>query len=64
MKLKLLLVSAFALLLSACGQKDCEPTDGVVAQSTGETIKWKLVTSWPKKLSWFRYGPRKICRNG
>jgi len=61
MKLKLLLVSAFALLLSACGQKDCEPTDGVVAQSTGETIKWKLVTSWPKNFPGLGTGPEKFA---
>src|SRR6056300_1522761 len=62
MKLKVLLVSALALVLSACGQKDCETGEGAVAQSSGETIKWKLVTSWPKNFPGLGTGPEKFAK--
>jgi len=62
MKLKVLLISALALVLSACGQKDCETGEGAVAQPTGETIQWKLVTSWPKNFPGLGTGPEKFAK--
>ena len=61
MKLKLLLISALALMLSACGQKDCETGEAGVAK-TSEIIKWKLVTSWPKNFPGLGTGPEKFAK--
>ena len=59
-KLLLLVLSAFAL--TACNQ-DC-PTaiDGsVAAPAKAETIKWKLVTSWPKNFPGLGTAPEKFA---
>ena len=63
MKLKLIFTAVLALLLAACGQKDCDtPTDSGNGVINSETIKWKLVTSWPKNFPGLGTGPEKFAK--
>jgi len=62
MKFRLILTAALAFLLTACGQKDCDtPTGEVAAVPASETIKWKLVTSWPKNFPGLGTSPEKFA---
>ena len=63
MKIKMILALCATLILTACGQKDCEtPANGVAAAPAGETVKWKLVTSWPKNFPGLGTGPEKFAK--
>ncbi len=55
---------ALLLLLSACGQ-DKTPVNNSSAEGAStpvETIKWKLVTSWPKNFPGLGTGPEKFAK--
>ena len=59
-KFLLLVLSAFAL--TACNQDCPTATDGSVAAPVkAETIKWKLVTSWPKNFPGLGTAPEKFA---
>ena len=45
-------ISALAALLVGCSKPESKATSSETLQSKApETIEWKMVTSWPKKLS-------------
>lgn len=51
---KLALVGLTAATLVACGGSEEKETAKV--EKKAEVINWKMVTTWPKKLSRFGYG--------
>lgn len=62
MKIKMIFALCASLLLSACGQKDCEtPADSTGVAASNEKIKWKLVTSWPKNFPGLGTAPEKFA---
>ncbi|MEQ3694914.1 MAG: TRAP transporter substrate-binding protein [Thalassolituus sp.] len=62
MKLKQLIVAALATLVLAGCNQDCAPQDGAAnAIAPQETIKWKLVTSWPKNFPGLGTAPERFA---
>jgi TRAP-type mannitol/chloroaromatic compound transport system substrate-binding protein len=62
MKLKQLIVAALATLVLAGCNQDCVPQDGAAnAIAPQETIKWKLVTSWPKNFPGLGTAPERFA---
>lgn len=53
-------LGAAAATVAGCGQTDCGPE----GSSDGRRYRWKLVTTWPKKLSrpWHQSGA--LCQSG
>jgi TRAP-type mannitol/chloroaromatic compound transport system substrate-binding protein len=53
--MKNLLIIGLALsFLAACGQAE----QNAAVEAKIQNYTWSLVTTWPKKLSWFRHGSR------
>lgn len=48
--------------LVACGQKECSETTGDSPKQTGEKVKWKLVTSWPKNFPGLGSAPENLAK--
>lgn len=62
MKLTRLIVAALATLALAGCNKDCAPQEGVAnVAAPQETIKWKLVTSWPKNFPGLGTAPERFA---
>jgi len=61
MKFKILAGLAILTLLSACGEQATNSTDSG-SQAPAKTIKWKLVTSWPKNFPGLGTGPEKFAK--
>lgn len=54
-------LGAATAALTACGQKDCAPgTGGGVAG--GQTLRWKMVTTWPKNYPGLGTSPEKFAQ--
>ena len=61
MKMKRLLVIGLTTIIIACSGSEKPQVQDQECFSTGEkTIKWTMVTTWPKKFPWTRYGSRKF----
>jgi TRAP-type mannitol/chloroaromatic compound transport system substrate-binding protein len=61
MKFKLLAGLAIVTLLCACGEQ-AKSTNESSSQAPAKTIKWKLVTSWPKNFPGLGTGPEKFSK--
>lgn len=59
---KLALVSLFATVLVACGGSEEENTSAQTAAKV-ETIKWKMVTTWPKNFPGVGTGAEFLAKN-
>lgn len=45
-----LVIMLSALFISACGDKTANSSNASASQQPAETIKWKMVTTWPKNF--------------
>jgi len=48
--IKLLAISVFAILLAACEEPADKNTQSAAVAQSQQTIKWKMVTTWPKNF--------------
>ena len=59
--MRIVLVTAMAVLLAACGGKQ-SATDGTVAAVEQQMFEWKLVTSWPKNYPGLGTAPENFAK--
>ncbi len=58
--IKWLLIS-ICLFLVACGGSDSEQTTGATTDTSQQTFKWKMVTTWPANFPIFQEGAEKFA---